>query len=566
MTVCGTAGALGEIGAGAVGLIDAGIAGARGRGRNWRRAAAAMAMLAAWVVPAVAVTAHDTEPPLRIPLVPLGYQTMSPEFLLEGDSTLTVHFVDNNHLLVTFAVRRLMKREADTRPDDDDRTIEAVLLELPSGKMLARTEWRVHDRLQYLWSLGHGRFLLRVRDQLMMISPLAAATPDDAFREFPFLQVERHIVAILISPDGDLLTIETTKRTGAKDSIAVSLGDSTPTDTAPVQVNFYRLNNTDDSANGLQVSSAGAVRTRVPVALPITAAGSLDVLEGGKNRWLFNFNEHAGKVDELAEWDTSCFPRPLFVGHAEFVAFGCRGSDDNQEIAGFNLKGEEMWQQGFYEPYVSPLFAFAPSAGRFALGRTIVSSPMQLDSPLPASLVTAQEVRVYQSYSGKQLFRIDLTPVERAGQNFALSPDGLRLAAVRETQVHHAATKDSNAYTQLEAGLEVYALPPLTDDDQAVVKKTEASAPQDTGARIDLSLERVTAAGATAAASGVDSPAAAPTAGDAALPNAPAAENQAGTTAAGGTATAGEGDAVPAAPRKPPTLYGPDEKPSGKPQ
>ena len=421
---------------------------------------------------------------------------------MEGDSVLTVHYVDAGHLLITFAVRRLMKRDPDPRPGDDDRMVAAVLVELPSGKVLARTEWRVHDRLQYLWSLGHGRFLLRVRDRLAMIQPLAAANPDDAFREYPILQVERHIVAILVSSNSDLLTIETTKRPaagGKRLDRCVSLGDSVPTDTAPVQINFYRLNSTDDSANGLQVISAGAIRTRVAVAVPMTNAGALEVLEGGKDRWMFNFNEHVGKVHELAAWDTSCFPRPTFVSHAEFVAFGCRGSSDKQDIAGFNLKGEQMWQQNFYEPYVSPLFGFAPAAGRFALGRTLVSSANEADSPLPASMVTSQEVRVFQTNSRKQLFRIDLTPVERSGQNFALSPDGMQIAAVRETQVHHAGTKDYDAYTQLEAGVEVYSLPPLTDHDPAVVKKTEAAAPEDVGARIDLSLERASCWGCATA-------------------------------------------------------------------
>jgi hypothetical protein len=528
----------------------------------------AVALLGAWVTLAAgaATPLSQAAPPLRIPLGPLGYQAVAQEFLLEGDSVLTVHFVDTDHLLVTFAVRRLMMRDPNPRPDDDDRTIAAVLVELPSGKVLARTEWRVHDRLQYLWSLGHGRFLLRVRDQLMMIAPLAASNPDDAFREFPFLRVERHIVAILVSSNSDLLTVETVKHSaGAGDSIDISLGDSAPTDTAPVQINFYRLDSTDDSANGLQVISAGAIRTRLAVALPLTTGGALEVLDGGKDRWLFNFDEHTGKVHELAEWDTSCFPRPTFVGHAEFVAFGCRGSDDKQDFAGFNLKGEEMWQQNIYEPYVSPLFAFAPVAGRFALGRTLVSSAIEPDSPLPASMVTSQEVRVFQTYSGKQLFRIDLTPVERSGQNFALSPDGLKVAAVRETQVRHAGTKDFDAYTQLEAGVEVFSLPPLTDNDQAVVKKTEALAPQDTGARIDLALQRTPTAGTTAGATanGAGASTVMPTtAVDAALPDAPMPEKEAGAAPAPGA----EGDAAPAAPRQAPTLYGPDEKPAGKPQ
>ncbi len=53
------------------------------------------------------------------------------------------------------------------------------------------------------------------------------------------------------------------------------------------------------------------------------------------------------------------------------------------------------------------------------------------DAPLTAADVTGQEVRVYQSYNGRLLFRTDCTPVERAGHNFALSEDGMRLAVVR---------------------------------------------------------------------------------------------------------------------------------------
>jgi hypothetical protein len=511
--------------------------------------------------------ARDPDAPLRVPLQPMGYQATLPEFLLAGDSALTVDFVDNDHLLITFGVRRLMKREADSQPNDDDRTIGAFLVELPSGKVLARTEWRLHDRLQYLWNLGHGRFLLRVRDRLTEIAPMAAKDPNDAFQELPLLRLERHVVAILVSSDSDLLTVYTMKHpAGAGDTVEISLGASAA-DPAPVQINFFRLVNVSDSADGLQIISAGAIRTREAASLPMTTSGFLDVLNGGRGSWLFNFDEHAGKVNELLAFDTSCFPRSTFVDHSEFVVFGCRGSDDRQNFSGFNLKGDEMWQQNFTDTHVSPTLSFAPAAGRFALGRTLVGASTDADSPLAPSLVTGQEVRVYQSYDGKQLFKIDLTPVERAGQNFALSADGMRLAVVRETLVHHAATKDYEAYTQREAGVEVYALPPLTKEDQAAVKQAEAQAPADTGARIDESLRRVSAA--DAASAGAGTPVASVVNG-AQQSSAAATDGEsgvdAGTEAATGAATVMEGDAPPDAPRKPPTLYGPDEKPEKPPQ
>jgi len=547
--------------------VGGGVCGHAGSG--WRRAAT-MAMLAGWLaLSAGTAFARDPVPEIRV---------LAPDFLLGGSSMLTVDFVDKDHLLVTFGVRRLMTREVDPPPDDDDRVVGAFLVELPSGKVLTQTEWRFHDRGRYLWNLGQGRFLLRVRDQLTVIAPMRAAKADDAFDQYPLLRVERHIVAILVSPNDDLLTVETTQRAKvAGQDVTVSLGDATIPD--PVQINFYRLRGMGSGADGLQIEDAGAVHARDAIAVPMTSAGILDVLEGGKGRWLFNFDEDTGKVNELAEYDTSCFPHTTFVGHSEFIAFGCRGSDDKLELAAFNLKGEEMWQQSFIDEQTAPTFAFAPAAGRFALGRIVTTGALYPQSPLTTSVVNAQEVRVYQSYNGKQLLHIDCTPAERAGQNFALSPDGMRLAVVRETMVHHAATKDYAAYNSTDTAVEVYAMPVLSDKDQMEVKRAEASAPVESDARIDLELQRIGAATAKELAK-----AAGGAGGGLSVTSEQSAVADAGSSAASGSDASSkaaaspqgeaesqatevvEGDVQPSGPRKPPTLYGPDEKQPEKPQ
>jgi hypothetical protein len=234
-----------------------------------------------------------------------------------------------------------------------------------------------------------------------------------------------------------------------------------------------------------------------------------------------------------------------------------------------------MWQQSIGAD-VSPTFSFAPVAGRFALGRIVVTVAVDADGPLAENMVREQEVRVVQSYDGRVLFKIDCTPVERAGENFALSADGMRLGVVRETLVHHAATNDYDEYSEREAAVEVYALPPLTEKDQAEVKAAEALAPPDAGARIDLSLERVSTPLATDsvadAASGASGTGASAVGGDSAAQTlagvgAGAGENatsQATTPEQGAAVAQGSvvlGDPEPGAARKRPTLYGPDERP-----
>jgi hypothetical protein len=509
-----------------------------------------------------AAAARPPDPVARLELSAMGYEGLQPDYLMAGSPMLTVDFVDDTHLLVTFEVRRLMKREPKVEPGESDRMIEACLVEISSGNVLARTEWRLHDRAQYLWNLGGGRFLLRVHDELSVFAPMAGK-PEDAFHLSPFLLTERHVIAVLLSADRDLLTIESVKRPdAAAGDIAVHVGP----DPTPVQINFYRLK-TDDVDHRLAAVSAGAIRTRTAVALPMTTAGYLDTLEGGKSTWDFNFDEHAGKVDELLAFDTTCFPHPVFVGHSEFVVFGCKGGDERRMFAGFNLRGEEMWQQGFYESYVAPTFSFAPAAGRFALGRTLVPMAMGDQFALTPSSVTGQDVRVYQAHDGRILLHIDCSPVEPAGHNFDLSPDGMKLAVVREIEVHHKGTKDTAPYTGKSAGVEIYALPPLTDQDRSEVKAMAINAPADTGAAIDTALARLAASKAKANAEAKeDVGTIAPAESAPAPPPASAATVSSGDSAGQQPSQLGDvpNETQPGEPRKPPTLYGPDEKPQGK--
>lgn len=512
---------------------------------------------------APAALARDPLPAMRIPLNPIGYQPSLPEFLAAGSTMATLHYVDGNHILVTFGLRRLMKRDANDPPNDADRTIGAFLLELPSGKVVAKTEWRLHDRGQYLWDLGDGRFLLRVREQLSVIEPAHALRPEDALRERLLLHLTRRIVSITVSAEHDLLTVQTVEQ-----APAVILADAPATAAArsPVLVSFYRLHSAEGT---LTVISSGAVRSAAPLALPLNTGGFLDTVEGTHSRFNFRFNTGNGAPTELGDWDTSCVPHSTFVSRSEFVSFGCRGGPDHQTIAGFNLGGDFMWQQSFYEPHVNPGFVFAPAAGRFALGRTIVSPGTNTFADLTPAEITSQEVRVYQTYNGKIVLRVNCTPAMRAGQNFALSADGMHLAVLRETAVPHKA-KDEPAYTSHAAAIEIYDLPPLSRQDEAAVAAARKLAPPDTGLRIDQTIKPLTSA--SNPSTGAAATPSAATANSSATPDAPPPVSTGATViteppavlpdAAATRHNLDEGDA-PAedgSRRNPPTLYAPEEK------
>jgi hypothetical protein len=113
--------------------------------------------------------------------------------------------------------------------------------------------------------------------------------------------------------------------------------------------------------------------------------------------------------------------------------------------------------------------------------------------------------------------------------------------------------------------VEIYALPPLTDQDRSEVKAMAINAPADTGAAIDAALARLAASKANAEAKG--------DVGTIAPAESAPEQPPANPTAASNSDSAGQqpsqlgdvpNETQPGEPRKPPTLYGPDEKPQGK--
>ncbi len=484
------------------------------------------------------VHARGPDPPQRIPLERFGFQTISPRYLLQGATMVTVDYVDAQHLLVTFGVSRLMPRLADCPADDEDRTVRAVLLELPSGRELARTEWRFHDLGQYLWSLGEGRFLLRKRDSLTIFSPLESLPSGNAFAEQPFLHFDRRIQAILVSASRDLLSIETVKRppraAPAIQTVAQTVaqtggpaaaqnGQSGPQgqpqsqsniltkglqrrdpneprpdakpDPTPNEIDFIRLIKTDEAEEIPTAASSssgprrrilgrldGRLFTSTAVSIPLTSEGFLRTRSTTRDGVLLDFLTFTGKDIDLGDFATSCHPRPTFVSRSEFVAFGCRGDEGSLDLAGFNLRGDFLWQINFTDEQAYPAFASAIPSGRFAFSRTVTSSHVFGNETPSMDQLQAQEVRVIQMYNGKQLLKVVTSPIQRAGQNFTLSPDGLSLAVIHDNP---AAKGDLVSH---QTSIEIYKLPALSSKDLEQVKLEASMAPEPAPADADVHM------------------------------------------------------------------------------
>ncbi|MBS1821054.1 MAG: hypothetical protein JST61_03630 [Acidobacteria bacterium] len=496
----------------------------------------------------------------RIPLEPLGFQLPQTQFLLAGNTMMTLDYVDDQHLLLTYSAKRLLKRLPDCPPSDQDRVIDAVLVQLPDGKAVAHTSWRVHDRGQYLWNLGKGRFMLRNRDTLTTIAPAMNYAKGDAFRERPFIETKRRIGGVLLSPNADLLVLETLdplpQTSGLEEAASASpaTGSGQSHTGKPVQINFFKLRPSSDDE--VRITPGAAARSRTPGRIPANAAGYISILDQGQQHWAFDFNGYDGTKKELAPFDSTCRPLPMLVSPGEFIAFGCHLGHTPQVIGGFNMRGEEMWEQNLPETYISPTFAYAPEAGRFAFSRVITHTSLITDETIMPELVDSQSIIVYQTESGRQILQVKATPVARAGQNFALALDGMSLAVIRTDAI------------------EIYPLPPATGKEREAMKLAEAATPkvQD---ETPISSAMLAASPATPeettnniapaepkAPAAVDSSTTGNT--DGGTPASPASTEPAPAPAASAQAAASPGEAAKTEdsaaseerkPRKPPTLY-----------
>jgi hypothetical protein len=390
--------------------------------------------------PALAAPAGGaSKPEMRVSLGPLGYRPLASHMLLSGYVLQTVDFVDDQHLLVTFNERKLLPRLPDQRDDDQDHQIRVVLLHLPDGKLIAETEWRVHDPLRYMWPLTEGRFLIRIRNSFSILDPLHGRRGQELERTL-LMANSRRVEHVQVSPDGSMVAVQTSPAKHINDD------EDAPRPKEPIELKLYTLS----SEIPVRLLERGGARLERAVALSITEYGIIEAVAEKTGEWGFDLHGFHGEEKDLAGLESSCRPQSTFVSATEFLVSACRGGDERGMMAGLNLRGEVMWMAPTAPPrWVS--FSFAPKAGRFALRNAItVNGRQTLEDE---SDVAVQEVRVYQAYSGVELLRVVDSPTQRADQNFALSPDGLHLAVWKGD------------------GIEVYRLPALSTKDMAEVKR-----------------------------------------------------------------------------------------------
>ncbi len=356
---------------------------------------------------------------MSIPVGPLGFRPAGPIYLLTSLTLSSLNFIDDEHLLFTFHHPQLLRRLPGDPQGEEDQVIEALTLGLPSGKVLARALWRMHDRYQYLWPLGQGKFLIRQRNTFSIT--------DSSLQLQRFLVSPSQIVATELSPDGRSLVIESevVTHTGKpRPSLQDESGQTS--ESRATQLILF------------DIKSKAVIASQPipePIELPVTGNGYLGAEAEGDHQFKITYHPFHGDPVVLGMVNSTCDPGEKFLNDRVFVIESCGPDSPDILLDAWAVDGSKLWRGRRDSHAVWPRFAFSENGSRYAVGLLRISRSLDENTSLSEDDVKEQIVQVIDSGTGSVLLTTTASPIQSAGQNFALSPDGKRLAVLSDGEI-----------------------------------------------------------------------------------------------------------------------------------
>lgn len=388
------------------------------------------------------VPAESSQTPVvRIPVDSLGFLPPGELYALMRLSYATLDFLDPEHLLFTFHHTELLPRLMDSTPDDDDQMIHAVVLQVPSGKVVSQADWRMRDRARYLWPLSGGHFLVRIRNRLHLV--------DQSLKLEPYLEFPGDIKSVQIGLNGNFLLTESEENRvnlntpglpGTQDQNqdqtqtpgpAQSRAQLNGNDSLPAQHGYVlRIIRTDIKK---QVAVA---HTRTLPYVPLTKDGYVYALHANGNHWLIGIqNLQSGARSNIGEIESACMPLVHPLNDQTMMAITCAVSSSDHIAVGFNLQGKHLWEHRWSARRIWPSFAVSRDGSRFVYETLLMDREISAMSAADAESVMGQIVEVFDSETGQLQLTTSANPILDAGQNFALSADGRRFAVLHNNAI-----------------------------------------------------------------------------------------------------------------------------------
>jgi hypothetical protein len=362
-------------------------------------------------------------PSIHIDLEPLGYKVPKTAAPYELSPPEGLYFIDSQHILITFRIAELMKRLPDCPKSDDDRTIHAVVLELPSGRIAAAANWRLHDHLPYIWPLSDGRFLVRQRNRLMVT--------DATMKLHPFLRPVARLESVQVSHDGKLVIVETEMERHAAEEHN-KLAEQAQGKKAAPPTEDVRLMVVDAERRSVIAES----REPRAIALQLIRDGYVETVPRRWSRWELRYVPFGGASKSIAEFNSKCEPRLDVLSSNAVILTNCPSSNGGNGVMALTLEGKPLWTIGTDRNLAVPRLTSSTDGGAVALSRLRLAAPADMRLPtIKEDNILGQQIDLFDAASGKIRLEASASPARVYGQDYALSPDGQKLAVLKTDKV-----------------------------------------------------------------------------------------------------------------------------------
>jgi len=359
-------------------------------------------------------------PSWSIPVEPLGFAAPGPIYMGSRYAMASLDFLDEDHLLFTFHVPGLLRRD---NREGDERQIRAMVLELPSGAVRADTRWTVHDHARYLWMLKGGHFLVRDRESVFEGDASLVLKPVLHFPG-PLLWLDLDPAQSLVVTD----SIEPAAAPGGDGDVP-----SPETASASLSADGEDAAAAPDYVLRILRRASGQVmlvsRVRELLHLPINSDGYLESLRGLHEDWELNLHYFTGGSRIVGSVESTCAPGSEFISDREALVTGC-SDDGGDSLTAMTTDGQKLWAVRTPATAVWPQVTMAPNGSRIAREVLAVTQAINAFSPLSTDDIKGQEVTVFDAATGEVALEAQASPILDIGGNVAISPTGRRVAVV----------------------------------------------------------------------------------------------------------------------------------------
>jgi hypothetical protein len=323
---------------------------------------------------------------------------------------MSLDFVDDAHVLLTFYNKKMFMRLTSCPTNNDDRIIQAVVLEISSGKIVREADWYLHDHERYLWSLGSGRLLLRRLNSLYVLDP--------DLHEKLLMTSPKPFLWIAPTPDGKQIIVE------RQQDEAPGSKPKTEGKPAKLKVKIEFL----DSQN---LSVQRVVKSEGAVNMEALSTGFADVIHGYSGKvWLVRFGPSGSQRENITRVRSHCVPDVVFSSSNTLLVGRCAMESSDYSVSSCTVTGRFLWRQHWSQHRYTPKIQRSEDGSRIA-----VSSIARVMDPAPAAQGVEEEgaeaadrglqqhIQVLDTASGTQSLSLTVTPAAMRVQNVALSPD-----------------------------------------------------------------------------------------------------------------------------------------------